>query len=82
MVLILGATLTGGAQAADVPDGRQLFKKYCTHCHSVRTLTPVVRNRQPAEREDFLVRYIASHHGPPNPVEPRALAAYLSKAVE
>ena len=81
MVLVLGATLPGGAQAGDLPDGRKLFTKYCAHCHSVRTLAPGLRNRYPADREDFLERYIASHHGPPDPVERKALVAYLNRAV-
>ena len=80
-VLILGATSFGCGQEAGLPDGRKLFAKYCALCHSVRTLTPVLRNHLPAEREDFLERFISSHHGPPDAVERKALATYLNKAV-
>ena len=77
-VLTLGATVLDGARAADLPDGQKLFRERCAHCHSVRRLTPALRNRLPADREDFLERFLVSHHVP-DPVERKALVTYLNK---
>jgi mono/diheme cytochrome c family protein len=76
-VLTLGTTVLDGAQAADLPDGRKVFRERCALCHSVRSLMPPLRNRLPSDREDFLGRFLENHHTS-NPTERKAVATYLN----
>ena len=77
-VLMLIATVFDGAQGADMPDGQKLFKERCARCHRVQKVAHALRNRLPADREDFLERFLAGHHAP-DPVERKALVAYVSE---
>jgi len=78
VLLALSATVLDGAWGADPFDGRKLFSQRCALCHSVRKPVAALRNRLPADREDFLQRFLVSHHAP-DPAERKAVIAYLIK---
>ncbi|NWG86484.1 MAG: hypothetical protein HXY26_03070 [Hydrogenophilaceae bacterium] len=63
------------------PDGKQVFKDRCALCHTVRKLAPELCEKLPAQRRDFLERYLASHHAP-DPAERKAVRDYLDECCD
>lgn len=77
-VTVLSLTLPAVVPAAAPPDGAKLFQQRCPTCHSVRQVSANVRKRLPADRRDFLQRFLRTHHVHDDD-EREALVSYLTE---
>jgi len=70
-------SLSAAVPAAVLPDGATLFKQRCASCHSLRQVSGRVQTRLPADRRDFLQRFLRTHHVHDDD-EREALVSYLT----